>query len=218
MMRPTSRSGLLLPRTISGGGGTPPTLIDTTATENAGNVTKPSGGTSGDYYIVFLTEEGGSKTTQAISGFTKIASFGSSDANSSAYYKSHSGSEGSTFSFTNVSSYHVAEAALVRGSDTPVATTPERVEASNATQTIASYTLLEPALVLVDYTSYFGSAPNNATCTNTDALDEVQASQSSYIWHKTFSSSGSTGSFVITRVNDAASQHSTAGLVICYPV
>jgi hypothetical protein len=90
-------------------------------TKNNGNVTsvtKPAGGTSGDYYVISLHEEAASSGDYTCTGFTV--------PDSTAYQtealfsvqilvKSHTGSEGASFSISGLNNWCYIYCLLVRG-------------------------------------------------------------------------------------------------------
>lgn len=183
-----------------------PTIVASTATDNGGTISVPAGGTSGDFYFLFTSNEGSGyqgPTSPGGGSWTTVVSGGGTNSWSGVLSKSYSGTEGATFSLSGISDYHPVECLLIRGGDrTTVEYTATQYHSGSPSSNDKTVTGLTTtgadALLILDFTSYSGYSSLPAVSNGmTNVITQSSAGWSSGIYSKTQAGAGASGSFVV---------------------
>ena len=180
----------------------PPTVVAATVTgggvsQNVG--TKPAGGQTGDYYLIWYSESDNPTppVARACTGFTtESVMHGFPNQHQQWFWKAYTGTEGSTFTVTGNSTQWCGTGVfLLRG--LPAGWTPRIVAPSAGTAqfayTISSQAVIANTLMLLgqkDYDSASTTPPSGLT---------IQAESGSHVlMSQSFASAGTAGPYTIT--------------------
>lgn len=182
----------------------PASVVASTASTSAldiNSVTKPAGGTTGDYYVVWVQAGDYVDTppTVTISGFTgdPAGMRGVTNEHLQFFWKAYDGAEGSTFTWAGTSGHWAGGICwIVRGLPagwTPTLPAPVGVT-TLSTITLPSKSAPADTLLLVGYKDYNQGGP--ASTTGTLTLDVNVSSHSGY--HDYASTAATLGPYTLT--------------------